>query len=191
MTSSAAFLSLVFTVMPTQPGAKADEDPWREDRAQSASAALLAKVEQAEAKAIALLADPKEMEAKPKSTYYAIRFLGEIRSRKGIPALCARLLYEQRVIMSNEPMLLTEQYPAGKALVKIGLPAVEPLLQGVAATATSNVHQKLVADVLAEIFGGKEVVRRVDEYANRLAGKGQPTKDRLKQFLELVKERYE
>jgi hypothetical protein len=138
---------------------------WDENTAKAAYADLKAKNDQAEEEAIKLLADNALNHQRLWGTYYAIKYLESIRSVKGVPALCERLLYEQYF---NEIVEDKLKHPAVAALVAIGAPGAKGLLTKIAIGETDQAYRLVALGVVEEITGPDKVVATIREFRQQL-----------------------
>jgi HEAT repeat protein len=137
---------------------------WDEEKARFTEGALRARIEAAESEAIRLVSSGNELAGHPQGAFYAMQYLGTIRSVKAVPALCEQLLYEQQVIRYREIVDDKLRYPAVSTLTKIGRPAVEGLLKKVSDSETSVKYRQVAMDLIAEVVGVQGVLGTIAHY---------------------------
>jgi hypothetical protein len=128
---------------------------WNEEGAKKKAGELLVTNREAEEAAILLISNTNGVAQRPNGMYHAIRYLGGIRSRKAVPALCEVLLYEQRVVTYRESVEPGLTLPAFKALTDIGTPAAHELVRKVAQEPTSARYREAAMHVIVMISGVK------------------------------------
>ena len=87
----------------------------------------------------------------------AIRLLGELRAEQYVPLLIDNLTFEVFYKDSKRPQAIEDLFPSVGALIKIGIPSIEPILKKVKSTndtavlrAATAVFHGVLGDDLAE-----------------------------------------
>ena len=163
---------------------------WDERSAAKSYEDLSSTIRKAESEAIQLLKDSSGLQQRPAGAFYAMRYLGEIRSQKAIPVLCDNLLYEQEVIQYNELVDERQKYPAVTALLGIGYPSVRGLLRKVASRETSSKYRHVAMYVLVEVLGKDRVLPEIAYHEAAFSKKDTGGTQRLQAFIRDFKKRY-
>lgn len=137
-------------------------DRITEDDAKRAFLQRTAKIGEDELEAIRVI------EAADKDYFgvlYSIKYLGVIRSIKGVPALCDNLDFK----LKGDPRdrSFRTLYPASDALIAVGHPALEPLLLHIGTTKTAEKYRFLAATVVAEIVGIENMDGELERFGKK------------------------
>lgn len=148
-------------------------------------------ISKAEQDAIEVLTEEEDFDARPQAAYAAIQYLGRIRSKAAISVLCDRLVYEQKVVFSREPATRDFKQPAIGALIAIGEPVIEPLIERVAQGETTPDYRDSAMIVLVKIVGRDKVGGRVQAFREKqMIEKDHRLAPHLDQFMEEFSERF-
>jgi len=127
------------------------------------------------------IAGPKKGTAKD-----AILLLGKLNSQSSIDWLLDHLTFDVFYKEMKRPQPPADRFPAVKALIDIGLPAIDPLLARAAASSDPDFHTAAAA-VLLGVLGPRGAARRLQaEAASRPTGAA--PKSGLAQTLEQVRQ---
>ena len=98
----------------------------------------------------------------PTSAVLAMRLLGEFRATEAVPSLVLRIDYlDSRTAISGRYYRTEESFPAAAALVKIGMPAIGPVLDKLGQYKGDCRGRELCAWVLKKVLGEKLVKMRL------------------------------
>lgn len=185
-------LVMLFLLALTVRGGDGEDEMWDEEKARFTFGELHVQIEAAEDEAIRLVSSGREIEKRPQGAFYAIKYLGLIRSVEAVPVLCDQLLYEQQVVKYREIVGDKFIYPCVGALARIGLPAVEGLLKKISNSETSTKYRQVAMDVIAiEIVGVRDVTGTVERYeASAEITKKEVQRERLNLFKKEFRARY-
>lgn len=114
----------------------------------------------------------------PADAAEAVKLLGEVREPRAAPLLVENILVPGT---DGDSAQIEDQYPAVAALVRIGYPSVQAILRSGFRKPRTDVEQRLMAHVVAQVLGKRLGAMAVEE---RLATSSLPAteRQRLRQF---------
>ncbi len=136
---------------------------WEKKNIKMIASSLMWTINTAEKQAIALLASDEKLKTHPVACGHAMRFLGRIRSIKGVDILAKRLLFETTLSYDAivGPALM---YPAYQPLVEIGHPSVKGLLSHIAGNQTTKKYRGVAMPAIVAIVGKDGFVETVTTF---------------------------
>jgi len=176
-------IAFLFLLAHMATGGEFDQiEALRSDRAQTRVAAFNGLVEARKKRIerlVRVAADVELRTSNPEAVHDAIRLLGEYRAVEAVDTLCSLLFFKPRED-EDRILLPTKDFPALGALVRIGRPSIEPLLDRLDDEIRSHegnqqeapqlaFRGKLIAFAIMGIEGGREsaiptVRARVSQY---------------------------
>ncbi len=105
---------------------------------------------------------PDEIREWPRIQKAAIRFLGGIRSRQGVPALVSHIDYCPPQFGGVELAMITNRYPATESLIKIGWPSVLEILKRVGDGEIDGLPRQLAARVVVLVARDLELLPELE-----------------------------
>lgn len=139
------------------------------------------------ARLVAMVEDENLAQTDRSKVVAAIQQLGEMRAHVAAVVLAEKLDFhvnKEGIIRHNEPPSPDEEYPAVRALIQIGDPAVPSVIGAVAANERSPLFLRNAAYTIIKITGGEEAAQKLvaDAAKERLK-----KAERIQKFSDLLK----
>jgi hypothetical protein len=104
--------------------------------------------------AMATIRDLDKDETRRGTVRDSILLLGKLRATEAVPLLVEHLNYGVFYKESKRLQTPEDYYPAGQALIDIGIPSLDPVVTAMTATDDATMHQ-LGARIIVKILGPK------------------------------------